>query len=101
MKKSILVCLLALSLALALCCCGGKAEAADMTPAEQLKAAQELVGQSARALYDTIGEPAEASYASSCIGEGEDGELSYEGFHVYTYRAPDGAEVVQDVLEVS
>ena len=49
-------------------------------------------------LYDAIGRPDGSSYASSCIGDGEDGELSYDGFHVYTYRAPDGAESVQDVL---
>ena len=46
-----------------------------------------------------IGKPNNESYASSCLGDGEDGELSYDGFTVYTYRAPDGAETVYDVIE--
>ena len=49
-------------------------------------------------LTDAIGEPKNESYASSCLGDGEDGELSYDGFTVYTYRAPDGTETVYDVL---
>ena len=52
-----------------------------------------------RALTDAIGKPNNESYASSCLGDGEDGELSYDGFTVYTYRAPDGAETVYDVIE--
>ena len=37
--------------------------------------------------------------AQLLIMYGEDGELSYDGFTVYTYRAPDGAETVYDVIE--
>jgi hypothetical protein len=47
-------------------------------------------------LIAAIGSPNSRSYASSCIGEGEDGELSYNGFTVYTYRE-NGIETVQDV----
>ena len=31
-------------------------------------------------------------------GEGEDGELYYDGFTVYTYRDTDGSESVYDVM---
>ena len=34
--------------------------------------------------------------ASSCLGSGEDGELVYNGFTVYTYKEGD-SEVVQNV----
>ncbi len=44
-----------------------------------------------------IGQPISSSYASSCMGDGEDGELIYSGFTVYTYRDASG-EVVQDVI---
>ena len=47
---------------------------------------------------ETIGEPNDSRYAQSCLGDGEDGELYYDGFTVYTYRAPDGTETVYDVL---
>lgn len=45
-----------------------------------------------------IGQPNSKSYASSCLGEGEDGEWYYSGFTVYTYRDPSGSETVQDVF---
>lgn len=44
-----------------------------------------------------IGSPSGSSYAPSCLGPGEDGELFYDGFTVYTYREG-GTEIVQDVL---
>lgn len=80
--------------------CGSTASGKDLTPEEQLEAAKECIGSDVSALYEAIGEPDDSNYASSCIGEGEDGELYYNGFHVYTYRAPDGAENVQDVLSM-
>ena len=49
-------------------------------------------------LHLAIGEPDNSSYASSCLGPGEDGELYYDGFTVYTYRDPDGTENVYDVM---
>ena len=49
-----------------------------------------------RFLYAAIGEPSGSSYASSCLGPGEDGELYYDGFTVYTYKEND-SEIVKDV----
>jgi len=92
MKRIFIIAALA---ALALTACGG---GKDVPPVET---ARSLIGEDAKALYEAIGEPEKAAYASSCIGEGEDGELQYDGFTVYTYRDTDGSEAVQDVLETS
>jgi hypothetical protein len=60
--------------------------------------ARACVGRSVSALYAAIGYPPNgSSYASSCLGDGEDGELYYSGFTVYTYRE-NGAETVQNVF---
>ena len=49
-------------------------------------------------LQAEIGEPVSSSYVSSClIPGGEDGELHYDGFTVYTVKSSD-AETVQDVI---
>ncbi len=85
------------ALALLLTACGGGG-GKDAPPVET---ARSLIGEDAEALYEAIGEPEKADYVSSCIGEGEDGELQYDGFTVYTYRDTDGSEAVQDVLETS
>ena len=61
-----------------------------------LEAARACIEQDVDALYDAIGEPSGSSYASSCIGPGEDGELYYEGFTVATYREGE-KEIVRDV----
>ena len=54
------------------------------------------VVDSARVL--AIGEPTNGSeYASSCLIDGEDGVLYYDGFTVYTLRYADGTETVYDV----
>ena len=47
-------------------------------------------------LIAVIGEPEYSDYAPSCLGEGEDGMLYYDGFVVYTYRE-NGVETVYDV----
>lgn len=47
-------------------------------------------------LYAIIGQPQSSDYAPSCLGDGEDGMLIYDGFIVYTYREGD-SEVVYDV----
>ncbi len=47
-------------------------------------------------LYAVIGEPESSDYAPSCLMEGEDGMLFYDGFIVYTYRLDD-TETVIDV----
>ena len=91
MKKIGKLLLVTLALSLLLCACGEKKNA--------FETAQQMIGETLTALTDEIGEPNNESYASSCLGDGEDGELSYDGFTVYTYRAPDGAETVYDVIE--
>lgn len=91
MKKIGKLLLVTLALSLLLCACGEKKNS--------FETAQQMIGESLSALTDAIGEPSSESYASSCLGDGEDGELSYDGFTVYTYRAPDGAETVYDVIE--
>lgn len=88
MKKLIPI-LLALALMLTLCACGNK---------DALTTAQEMIGEDVSSLTAAIGEPENSSYASSCLGPGEDGELYYNGFTVYTYRDPDGTENIYDVM---
>ena len=63
---------------------------------EQKIIAESYIGKEVSELYDAIGEPESVSYASSCLGSGEDGELVYNGFTVYTYKESD-SEVVQNV----
>lgn len=60
--------------------------------------AKSYIGGSAGELAEALGEPLSRSYASSCIGDGEDGQWDYGAFTVYTYRAPDGGETVEDVF---
>ena len=70
-------------------------------PAEEepspLEAAKEFEGAPLEDLIAAIGEPLSSDYAPSCLGEGEDGNLYYDGFTVYTYRDVDGTEVVNYV----
>lgn len=56
------------------------------------------IGSSTASLVAAIGQPNSKSYASSCIGDGQDGEWYYNGFTVYTYKDVDGSETVQDVF---
>lgn len=72
-------------------------EAPEPTQPVDLRAtAMNYIGQSVSSLYAAIGYPNGSSYASSCNGPGEDGELYYNGFTVYTYRE-NGVETVVDV----
>ncbi len=81
---------------------GSDAQAASAAPEdnaaenEQKTLAESYIGKEVSELYDAIGEPESVSYASSCLGSGEDGELVYNGFTVYTYKEGD-SEVVQNV----
>lgn len=69
----------------------------EPTPAVDARAtAESLVGESVDELYAAIGEPSSSDYAPSCIGDGEDGNLYYDGFVVYTYRE-NGMETVEYV----
>ena len=60
--------------------------------------AQGMIGSSASALVAAIGEPSSTEYATSCIGDGEDGIWYYDGFTVYTFRGTDGSERIEDVF---
>ena len=119
--KKITCLLLALALLLCLAACGGEpaADAGEPVaeseepvaeseepveeseePAEEatpLETAKEFEGANLEDLIAAIGEPQSSDYAPSCLGEGEDGNLYYDGFTVYTYRDVDGTEVVNYV----
>ena len=70
-------------------------------PAEEepspLEAAKAFEGAPLEDLIAAVGEPLSSDYAPSCLGEGEDGNLYYDGFTVYTYRDTDGSETVSYV----
>ena len=65
--------------------------------ASLLETAKTFEGAPVEDLIAAIGEPESSDYAPSCLGEGEDGNLYYDGFTVYTYRDPDGQETVNYV----
>ena len=116
MKKRFLSLALALLLALSLCACGSPSEPAPApeasaspvpaeptptpgadTPEARRELALSFVNKDAAALIEALGEPLERTYVPSCLGSGQDGELRYEGFTVYTYREGD-RETVKDVI---
>ena len=74
------------------------APAASVPAADPKQTALSYVGRSAAELAAAIGQPNSTEYASSCIGDGEDGIWYYDGFTVYTYRSTDGSERVEDVF---
>ena len=61
---------------------------------ELFKTAESFNGGSLQELIAEIGEPSGRDYATSCMGSGEDGELYYNGFTVYTYREGDEEKIV-------
>ena len=63
---------------------------------ELIAKAESCIGKTVEDLYALIGEPISSDYAPSCLGPGEDGNLYYDGFTVYTYRE-DGVETVRVV----
>ena len=66
-------------------------------PKDDLKTtAESFIGAALEELIAAIGEPESSDYAPSCLGPGEDGNLYYDGFVVYTYRE-DGTETVEYV----
>ena len=69
------------------------------SPSETLfELAKSYVDKPLSELQAEIGEPVSSSYVSSClVPGGEDGELHYDGFTVYTVKSGD-SETVQDVL---
>ncbi len=57
----------------------------------------DLRGHPVEELIDWLGEPLSRDYSSSCLVQGgQDGQLVYEGFTVYTLVQPDGTETVYD-----
>ena len=122
--KNLFVLLLALLLALSLCACGQEQAAPETAeePAETveeptetveepveaveepgidlLEIAKTMEGKPVSELIAAIGEPLSTDYAPSCLGPGEDGELVYEGFTVYTYREGD-TETVEEVYHAN
>ena len=60
----------------------------------------EMKGQPVEDLIDWLGEPLSRDYSNSCLVEGgQDGQLVYPGFTVYTLVQPDGTETVYDCEE--
>ena len=66
---------------------------AESTAADLKALAESCIDKTVEELYALIGEPESAEYAPSCLGDGEDGNLNYEDFTVYTYKE-NGKEVV-------
>ncbi|MCR5136023.1 MAG: hypothetical protein K6C12_02840 [Oscillospiraceae bacterium] len=58
----------------------------DTAAEERLELAKSFVDRPLSELKEKFGEPLSATYASSCLGPGKDGELKYEGFTVITYQ---------------
>ncbi|MBR4289902.1 MAG: hypothetical protein IKT52_04590 [Oscillospiraceae bacterium] len=56
---------------------------------EQKALAESCIDKDVRDLYELIGAPESCEYAPSCLVDGEDGVLYYEGFVVYTTREGD------------
>lgn len=75
----------------------------EEAPAEEADpmflAAAALIDADVEELYDAVGYPIDVMYADSCLGEGEDGELYYDGFTVYTFRDAEDNETIYDVME--
>ena len=68
-----------------------------LDPSEIVARILEMKGQPVEDLIDWLGEPESREYSSSCLVEGgQDGQLSYDGFTVYTLVQPDGTETIYD-----
>ena len=67
-----------------------EAAAETAAPAADKKTlAESCIDKDISELYALIGEPESSDYAPSCLVEGEDGALYYDGFVVYTTREGD------------
>jgi hypothetical protein len=107
-SKRLAAALLALTVLLscgALTGCAAKSGAGQTSAAASGSAsyenAKKYIGAEAKELLAAIGQPKSQQYADSCLGKGQDGQLVYDGFTVYTYRDPDGGETVSDVQQDS
>ena len=57
----------------------------------------EMKGRPIEELIEWLGEPVSREYSSSCLVDGgQDGQLTYEGFTVFTLVQADGTETVYD-----
>ncbi len=83
-----------------------EAPAPTEAPAEEtpdvsgtVEAIRAMIGQPVQDLYDFIGEPTGGTdYGPSClVTGGQDGQLFYDGFCVYTIVQPDGSESIYDI----
>ena len=108
MKKLILIALACL-LFVSLCACSKTQEetpnattsATEITipdedtpdPSAQRALAKSCINKPVAELYALVGQPISSDYAPSCMGDGEDGNLYYDGFIVYTYREGDTESV--------
>ena len=66
-----------------------EAETEAAPAADQKTLAESCIEKDISELYALIGEPTSSEYAPSCLVEGEDGALYYDGFVVYTTREGD------------
>ncbi|MBR0355028.1 MAG: hypothetical protein IJK35_06620 [Oscillospiraceae bacterium] len=72
-------------------------DASENDPAATVEQVLAMQGQSVDDLIEWLGEPLSREYSSSCLVDGgQDGQLVYEGFTVYTLVQPDGTETVYD-----
>ena len=72
-------------------------EAAEPDTAEIVARVLKMKGQPVEDLIEWLGEPISREYSSSCLIEGgQDGQLIYDGFIVYTLVDKDGAETIYD-----
>ena len=122
MKRKLILSILCLICALLLIGCGNSAPAETPAPSEPVETAvpsaslpdaglepageptpfeiaQEYIDRPLEELIDAIGEPISSAYGPSClIPGGQDGQLQYDGFWIYSVK--DGEmETVKDVLE--
>ena len=62
---------------------------ATQQPNDPMSLAKSCIDKPVAELYALIGQPNSFDYAPSCMGYGEDGNLYYDGFVVYTYKEDD------------
>ena len=55
---------------------------------------EDYIDKPAEDFISVFGEPSEREYGPSCLGDGEDGVLIYDGFTIYTYREGDEENIV-------
>ena len=112
--KKLMYILLACALVASLCACGKAQQetpatspattattsndAADPTQTttnatSPMDLAKSCIDKPVSELYALIGQPNSSDYAPSCMGDGEDGNLYYDGFIVYTYKEGDTESV--------